>query len=102
MQSRTIAIASIKMDKPKPDERTFNKDFCVSLASSVKSDGLLHEPIVERSNRESIRSLRAATGSTLAASFSAGPRFHARSYRRSSRTTKRNALSWQRTFGETT
>jgi ParB/RepB/Spo0J family partition protein len=46
MQSMTIAISDIKMDKPKAEDRTFSKEFAQNLARSIESEGLLHEPIV--------------------------------------------------------
>lgn len=36
----------LKMHKQDPSKRTFAKEFCVGLAESIKSDGLLHPPHV--------------------------------------------------------
>ena len=41
-----IAKGNLKMAKLDPSKRTFNKEFAEKLAESIKSDGLLHPPIV--------------------------------------------------------
>jgi ParB-like chromosome segregation protein Spo0J len=46
MKLQKIAVADILMDKPNAEDRTFSKEFAESLARSIESDGLLHEPIV--------------------------------------------------------
>lgn len=43
-----IPMTSIVMGKPDPDKRTFSKDFATQLAKSIKSEGLLHAPIVKK------------------------------------------------------
>ena len=44
--TKVITIAEIKMDKPKPEERTFSKQFCEELAESIRLVGLIHRPVV--------------------------------------------------------
>jgi ParB-like nuclease domain len=46
MEIKQIAITDFVIEKPDADDRTFSRLFCENLALSIKSDGLLHEPIV--------------------------------------------------------